>query len=162
MTLRPSTSLIAGTVLLCMTATASAQALLYGQNVNHDQARKALAAAITEAHKQNLQMTVTVVDTAGLLVAFERMDRTQNGRIAVSQGKAVTAVMYRRSTKLLQDGQASAGAELHLLTLPGLVAVEGGLPFVVDGKVIGAIGVSGGSAEQDGLVARVGIESLTK
>lgn len=162
MTLRPPASLVVGTVFLCMTAAVSAQTLLYGQNLNHGQARKALAAAIAEAHKQNLQMAVTVVDTAGLLVAFERMDQTQNGSIAVSQGKAATAAMYRRSTKLLQDGLASAGAGLRLLTLPGLVAVEGGLPFVVDGKVVGAIGVSGGSAEQDGLVAKVGIESLTK
>jgi glc operon protein GlcG len=101
-------------------------------------------------------MAVAVVDNAGLLVAFERMDNTQTGSIAVSQDKAASAALYRRSTKVFQDALAGGGAGLRILTLRGANAVEGGLPLVVDGKIIGAIGVSGGSAEQDGVVAKAG------
>jgi glc operon protein GlcG len=96
------------------------------------------------------------VDNAGQLVAFERMDNTQTGSIGVSQDKAVSAAMYRRPTKAFQDALAGGGAGLRVLTLRNANAVEGGLPLVADGKIIGAIGVSGGSAEQDGVVAKAG------
>jgi uncharacterized protein GlcG (DUF336 family) len=74
--------------------------------------------------------------------------------------KAVSAALYRRSTKVFQDALAGGGAGLRILTLRGANAVEGGLPIVVDGKIIGAIGVSGGSAEQDGVVAKAGLDGL--
>ncbi len=105
-------------------------------------------------------MAVAVVDTAGQLVAFERMDGTQYGSVAVSQDKAVSAALFRRPTKAFQDAVAGGGAGLRVLTLRGANAVEGGLPIVVDGKIIGAIGVSGGSAEQDGGVAKAGLDGL--
>ena len=149
--------------LLCgLAGTAAAQVPQYGANVNHDQARKAVAAAIADARKQNLPMAVAVVDTAGQLVAFERMDNTQTASVAVAQDKAVSAAMYRRPTKVFQDAVAGGGAGLRVLTLRNANAVEGGLPLVVDGKIIGAIGVSGGSAEQDGVVAKAGIDGLAK
>jgi glc operon protein GlcG len=157
MTFKPFTAFMAGAALCCLMGAAQAQTVpQYGNSVNHEQARKALAAAVAEARKQNLPMAVAVVDNAGLLVAFERMDNTQTGSIAVSQDKAASAALYRRSTKVFQDALAGGGAGLRILTLRGANAVEGGLPLVVDGKIIGAIGVSGGSAEQDSVVAKAG------
>jgi glc operon protein GlcG len=161
MTIQKFTSLFAGAALCCLMAAAQAQPVpQYGANVNYEQARKALAAAVAEARKQNLPMAVAVVDTAGQLVAFERMDNTQTGSIGVSQDKAVSAAMYRRPTKAFQDALAGGGAGLRVLTLRNANAVEGGLPLVADGKIIGAIGVSGGSAEQDGVVAKAGSDVL--
>ena len=117
---------------------------------------------MADARKQNIPMAVAIVDTAGLLVAFERMDNTQSGSIGVAQDKAVSAAMFRRSTKVFQDAVAGGGAGLRVLTLRGANAVEGGLPIIVDGKIIGGIGVSGGSAEQDGVVAKAGLDGLAK
>jgi len=139
---------------------AQAQVPQYGPNVTYDQARKALAGAIADARKQNLPMAIAVVDTAGQLVAFERMDNTQTASTAIAQDKAVSAAMYRRPTKVFQDGLAAGGAGLRLLTLRGAVAVEGGLPLTVDGKIIGAIGVSGGTPDQDGVVAKAGVDAM--
>ena len=95
-------------------------------------------------------------------MAFERMDNTQIGSVAVAQDKAASAALYRRSTKVFQDALAGGGAGLRVLTLRGAYAVEGGLPIVVDGKIIGGVGVSGGSAEQDGVVAKAGLDGLAK
>jgi glc operon protein GlcG len=160
MRLQHLTSIVVCTALCCLASLAHAQVPQYGANVNHEQARKALAAAVVEARKQNLPMAIAVVDTAGQLMAFERMDNTQFGSIAVSQDKAVSAAIYRRSTKVFQDAVAGGGAGLRVLTLRGANAVEGGIPLTADGKIIGAIGVSGGSAEQDGVVAKAGLDGL--
>jgi glc operon protein GlcG len=154
--------LLAGITLASLVATASAQVPQYGANVNHEQARKALAAAVAEARKMNLPMAVAVVDNAGQLVAFERMDNTQTGSIAVSQDKAQSAAMFRRPTKAFQDVVAGGGAGLRILTLRGANAVEGGLPIVIDGKIIGGLGVSGGTSDEDGLVAKAGLAGLAK
>jgi uncharacterized protein GlcG (DUF336 family) len=105
-------------------------------------------------------MAVAVVDNAGQLVAFERMDNTQTASVQVSQDKAVSAAMYRRPTKAFQDVLAAGGAGWRVLTLRNANAVEGGVPLVVDGKIIGAIGVSGGSSDQDGVVAKAGVDGL--
>ncbi len=142
--------------------TAQAQVPQYGNNINLEQARKALQAALAEARKQNLPMAVAVVDTAGQLVAYERMDNTQTGSIATSQAKGVSAAMYRRPTKAFQDVLAAGGAGLRILTLPNANAVEGGVPLTIDGKIIGAIGVSGGTSDQDGVVAKAGVDALGK
>ena len=139
---------------------AQAQVPQYGPNVSYEQAKKTVAGAIAEARKQNLPMAVAVVDTAGQLVAFERMDNTQTASTAVAQDKAVSAAMYRRPSKAFQDLVAGGGVGLRVLTLRGAVAVEGGLPLTVDGKIVGAIGVSGGSSEQDGAVAKAGVDAL--
>ena len=159
---RSIASFFAVLALLFLSGTAQAQAPVpqYGTNVTHEQARKAIAAAVVEARKQNLPMAIAVVDTAGLLVAFERMDSTQYGSVAVSQDKASSAALYRRPTKVFQDVLAAGGAGLRVLTLRGANAVEGGVPLMTDGKIIGAIGVSGGSAEQDGVVAKAGIDGM--
>jgi glc operon protein GlcG len=154
------TSALAATVLWCFASAAQAQVPQYGANVNHEQARKAIAGAVADARKQNLPMAIAVVDTAGQLVAFERMDNTQFGSIAVSQDKAASAALYRRPTKVFQDALAAGGAGLRILTLRGANAVEGGIPLIIDGKIMGAIGVSGGSAEQDGVVAKAGLDAM--
>ncbi len=156
------TSLLAATALWSLVSAAQAQVPQYGANINYDQAHKAMVAAMADARKQNIPMAVAIVDTAGLLVAFERMDNTQSGSIGVAQDKAVSAAMFRRSTKVFQDAVAGGGAGLRVLTLRGANAVEGGLPIIVDGKIIGGIGVSGGSAEQDGVVAKAGLDGLAK
>jgi uncharacterized protein GlcG (DUF336 family) len=127
-----------------------------------DQANRVVAASLGEARKLNLSLAVAVVDSSGQLVAFERMDNTFPGAIAVSQDKAQSAALFRRPTKAFQDALAGGGAGLRVLTLRGANAVEGGIPLVVDGKVVGAVGVSGGSAEQDGAVAKAGVDSLAK
>lgn len=155
-------SLVAGTALYCLASLAHAQVPQYGTNVTHEQARKALAAALVEARSLNLPMAVAVVDTAGMLVAFERMDNTQTASVAVAQDKAVSAAMYRRPTKVFQDVLAAGGVGLRVLTLRGANAVEGGVPILVDGKIIGAMGVSGGTADQDGVVAKAGVDGLAK
>ena len=134
----------------------------YGPSISHEQARKVIAGAVADARKQNLPMAIAIVDTAGQLVAFERMDNTQTASTAVAQDKAVSAAMYRRPSKVFQDLVAGGGVGLRVLTLRGAVAAEGGVPLMVDGKIIGAIGVSGGSSEQDGVVAKAGIDALAK
>jgi glc operon protein GlcG len=141
---------------------AQAQTASYGSNIVLEQANRAVAASLAEARKLNLNMAIAVVDTAGQLITFSRMDNTQTGSIGVSQDKASSAAMFRRPTKAFQDAVAGGGAGLRVLTLRGANAVEGGVPLVVDGKIIGAIGVSGGSAEQDGVVAKAGVDVLVK
>ena len=154
-------TLIAVTALACAPLSAQAQVPQYGANVNLEQALKALNAAVAEIRKQNLPpMAVAVVDTAGLLVAFERMDNTQTGSVMVAQDKAVSAAMFRRSTKVFQDLVAGGGAGTRILGLRGASPVEGGLPLTVDGKIVGGIGLSGGSSEQDGVAAKAGVDAL--
>ena len=153
---------IAAATLAFVAVTAHAQVPQYGPSISHEQARKAIAGAVADARKQNLPMAIAIVDTAGQLVAFERMDNTQTASTAVAQDKAVSAAMYRRPSKVFQDLVAGGGVGLRVLTLRGAVAAEGGVPLMVDGKIIGAIGVSGGSSEQDGVVAKAGIDALAK
>lgn len=132
----------------------------YGENVSLEQARRAIAAAVAEASRTNVPMAISVVDTSGNLVAFEKMDNTQTASILVAQNKAVSAAMYRRPTKAFQDALAAGGANLRILTLPHASAVEGGVPLTEGGRVIGAIGVSGGSPDQDSAVAAGGVMGL--
>ena len=152
--------LVAGAAVSLLSSGALAQVPQYGPNVSNEQAHKAVVSAMAEARKQGLPMAVAVVDNAGQLVLFERMDNTQTGSIAVSQDKAISAAMFRRPTKAFQDAVAGGGAGLRVLTLRGANAVEGGVPIVIDGKIVGGLGVSSGSAEQDGSVAKAGIDGL--
>lgn len=158
----PIFSWLVGAALCGLMGLAQAQVPQYGANVTLEQARKVLAAAVADSRKQNLPMAVAVVDTAGQLVAFERMDNTQTASTFVAQDKAASAAMFRRPTKAFQDAVASGGAGLRVLGLRGASPVEGGLPIVVDGKIIGGIGVSGGTSEQDGVVAKAGLDALAK
>lgn len=128
----------------------------YGLSVTPDVAKRAAAAAIVEGRKEGLQMAVAIVDTGGYLVYFERMPDTQVGSVDVAIGKAKSAALFRRPTKVFQDGVAAGGAGIRFLGLTGAVPVEGGVPLVVNGKVIGAVGASGGTSDQDGRVANAG------
>jgi glc operon protein GlcG len=137
-----------------------AQIPQYGSNVTLEQAQKAIVAANAEARKNGWPMAITVVDTAGQLVAFERMDNTQTGSVLISQDKAVSAAMLRRPTKVIQDAVAAGGAGLRFLGLRHASPIEGGLPLVMNGKIIGGIGVSGAASDQDGVVAKAGADTI--
>ena len=136
--------------------------LPYGVSISPEAAKTAAAAAIAEARKNNWAMAVAVVDTGGYLVYFERMPDTQLGSVQIAIEKAKSAALFRRPTKSFQDTVAGGGAGLRILGLTGAVPVEGGIPLVVDGKLIGAIGASGGSSDQDGRTAQAGASTVSK
>lgn len=134
----------------------------YGAPISLDVAHKAIAAAAADAKKRNWKMAISVVDPSGNLIAHATLDGTQYGSIAISQAKARTAAQFRRPSKVFADGiNGGSPATLSLLALNAGAASEGGMPIVVDGKLIGAIGVSGGTAPQDGVVAKVGLDAAT-
>jgi glc operon protein GlcG len=132
----------------------------YGLAITLDDAKKAAAPALAEARKNNWTMCVAVVDTAGNLVYFERMDATQTGSVAVAMAKARSAALFKRSTKMFQDALAAGGDGLRFLKLENAVPIEGGVPLVMDGKIVGAIGLSGGTSPQDGQCAQAGASAL--
>ena len=150
-------SRFAATAFVLATFGASAQVVPYGAPIDLDTAKKVAAA---EARKHNLLMAVAVTDAAGDLVYFEKMDGAQTGSVRVAQGKARSAAIYRRPTKVFQDILAGGGDGLRILGLEGAVPLDGGIPLVVGGKVVGAIGASGGSSAQDGQVAQAGAAAL--
>jgi uncharacterized protein GlcG (DUF336 family) len=125
-----------------------------------DAAKKVAAPALAEASRNNWAMAVAVVDGAGDLVYFERMDATQSGSVVVAIDKARSAARFKRPTKAFQDMLAAGGEGWRVLGLHGAVPVEGGVPIVIDGKIVGAIGVSGGTSPQDGQCARAGVEAM--
>jgi glc operon protein GlcG len=141
---------------LAVRAQAPAAPPAYGLGISFDAAKKALAAAEAEAKKNNWPVAIAIVDSAGQLAAFSKIDNTQHASVEIAIGKATTANNLRRSTKALQDVIAQGGGGLRLLAVPGLMPLEGGVPIVVDGKIIGAIGVSGVTSEQDAQVAMAG------
>jgi len=126
-----------------------------------DDAKKAAAAALAEAGKNSWAMAVAIVDTGANLVYFEKMDGTQTGSVAVAIAKARSAALFKRSTKTFQDTLAAGGEGLRVLRLENAVPVEGGIPLAVDGKIVGAIGLSGGTSQQDGVCAQAGANALT-
>ncbi|MDY6982369.1 MAG: heme-binding protein [Pseudomonadota bacterium] len=153
------------TALLTLTAlvlgfSCAAQAQSYGPNVTLVQAKTVLAAAEAEAAAQNWNVAIAVVDTAGNLVAFVKRDDTQTASVDVAQDKARSAAIYKRATKAFQDNVASGGVGLRVMTLDGVVAAEGGVPLLVNGAIVGAVGVSGVTSEQDGMVAAAGAAAL--
>ena len=129
----------------------------YGSPVSLETAKKIAVPAIAEARKNQWTMVVAIVDTAGDLVYFERMDDTQVGSVEVAISKARSAARFKRPTKAFQDALAAGGEGWRILALSCAVAVEGGLPLVSGGKIVGAIGVSGGTSAQDGQVAAAGV-----
>jgi uncharacterized protein GlcG (DUF336 family) len=140
---------------------ANAQApVAYGPAVGVETARKLAAATIAEARKNNWTVAVAIVDTAGDLVFFERMDNTQSGSMVVAQDKARTAARFKRPTKVFEE--ALAGGRHAILGLTGVIPVEGGIPIVIDGKIVGGVGVSGATSAQDSQCAQVGLDSLGK
>ena len=141
--------------------TPAAGPMPYGPSITLEAAKKAVAAAEAEAKKNNWWMAIAVVDTAGKLVAFERMDNTQMASIEIALGKATSANNLKRPTKVLQDALAAGGAGVRFLALPGALPIEGGIPIVADGKIIGAIGVSGAASAEDAVCATAGAAAAT-
>jgi uncharacterized protein GlcG (DUF336 family) len=132
----------------------------YGPPVSVEAAKKAAAAALAEAAKNHWNMAVAIVDPNGTLIYYEKMDNTQLGSANVSINKARSAALYKRPSKAFQDALASGGAGLRVLGLEGAVPVEGGIPLLADGKIIGAIGVSGDTSEHDGVCATAGAATI--
>jgi uncharacterized protein GlcG (DUF336 family) len=132
----------------------------YGLAITLDNAKKAAAPALAEARKNNWTMAVAIVDSGGDLVYFEKMDATQTGSVTVAIAKARSAALFKRPTKAFQDTLAGGGDGLRVLGLANAVPVDGGIPLVVDGKIVGAIGLSGGTSQQDGQCAQAGANAL--
>jgi uncharacterized protein GlcG (DUF336 family) len=136
------------------------QTMSYGTPITVDAAKTAAAPAVAEARKNQWNMAIAIVDTAGDLVYFERMDDTQVGSVNVAIDKARSAARFKRPTKAFQDALAAGGEGLRILALQGAVPVDGGVPLSIGGRVVGAIGVSGGTSAQDGQVAAAGVAAL--
>ena len=134
----------------------------YGPPINLESAKKAIAAAESEAKKNGWPMAIAVVDTAGQLLAFERMDNTQVASLDIAIAKAKTANNLKRPTKALQDVIAKGGDSLRLLAVKDVLPIEGGVPIMVDGWVVGAIGVSGMASNQDAECAAAGAAAAAK
>ena len=131
---------------------------LQKKSLSLEDARKAAAAAAAEAKKNNWNMAIAVVDDAGQLIYFERIDETQIGSIDIAIGKARTAAYFKRPTKALED--AINAGQHAIMTFPNTLPREGGLPIFADGKCIGAIGASGGKSSEDAQVAKAGADAL--
>ena len=125
----------------------------YGPPISLERAQAAIAAAVAEAKKHNWKLNVAVVDSGTNLVAFQRMDGAQLASIVVAEHKARAAAAFRRETRVWEDG-IQLKQNYYTLTLDGVIASRGGIPLVVEGKLIGAIGCSGGTGSQDEVVCK--------
>jgi uncharacterized protein GlcG (DUF336 family) len=121
----------------------------YGAPITLEEAKKPATAALAEAAKNKWSMAVAIVDPGGNLVYYEKMDNTQLASANIAIDKARAAAAFKRPTKAMQDALAAGGTGLRTLRLQGAMPVEGGNPLIVDGKIVGAIGVSGDSSEHD-------------
>ena len=133
---------------------------LYGDPISLDQAKAVMEAAESEAAREGWPMVIAIVDSGANLLMLHRMDQAQLGSVLVAQQKAETAARYRRPTKAFQDVLAEGGVGMRLLGMSNLIPLEGGLPLILNGRVVGAIGVSGMQSAQDAQVARAGLVVL--
>ena len=152
-----SIALAAG--LIATTAVAQTGPAPYGAPITLEQAKKAMVAAEAEARKNNWPVVISIVDGGGHLVMLQRME-AQTASVEIATGKATTSAALRRPTKALEDGLAAGGAGLRILSVRSVTALQGGVPIVLDGKIIGAIGVSGVTAAQDEVVAMAGAAAV--
>jgi glc operon protein GlcG len=152
----------AAVLVLCLAAPASVLAqsapVPYGAPITTEMAKKVAAAALAEARKNGWNVAAAVVEPGGVLVYFERVENTQNGSTEASIEKARTSAAFRRPSKAFED--VVLGGKVNYTKLPGATPLEGGLPIVVDGKLVGAIGISGATSAQDGICAKAGVDSL--
>ena len=132
----------------------------YGAPVSLENAKKAADLAVAEAHKNNWNIAVAIVNPDGGLIYFEKLDNTQNASGQVAINKAKSAAIYKRPTKAFEDQLAAGGDGVRVLRLEGAIPVEGGVPLVMDGKIVGAIGVSGATSAQDLQCANAGAQGL--
>jgi len=133
--------------------------IFYGTPIGIDGAKRIMAAAEAEATRNNWTMAIVVLDSTGHIVIMEKLDNTQYGSIAVAEDKARSALDFKRPTKVFEDLVAQGGLGLRTLGLHGASPLEGGLPIIRDGKIVAAIGVSGGTSAQDGQVAKAGADA---
>jgi glc operon protein GlcG len=153
----------AAAAMFALGALASAVAQMpnpYGPAISIENAKKAAAPALAEAAKNKWTVAVAIVDPGGNLVYYEKMDNTQIGSANVAIDKARSAALFKRPTKALQDTLAAGGEGLRILRVQGAVPVEGGIPLVIEGKIVGAIGVSGATSAQDAQCAKAGADTV--
>jgi glc operon protein GlcG len=147
-------------IALCAAGAVAQMPNPYGPPIGAEAAKKVAAAALAEARKNNWNEIVAIVDPAGVLVYFEKIDDAQLGSSQVAINKARSAALFKRPTKAFQDALAAGGAGLRILGIEGAVPVEGGVPLIVEGKIIGAVGVSGDASDHDGQCAMAGAAVL--
>jgi uncharacterized protein GlcG (DUF336 family) len=132
----------------------------YGTPISLEQAKAVMAAAEAEARANGWPMVIAIVDSGGHLVMLHRLDQAQHGSVVIAQEKARCAVNFKRKTKALEDAVAQGGLNLRMLAAPGIMPLEGGVPLIAGGRIVGAIGVSGMRSDQDGQVAEAGANAL--
>jgi len=132
----------------------------YGPSIGIEGARKVMNAAEEEASKNNWPVVIAIIDTGGHIVMLHRRDDTQLSAIEIAEGKAKTALMFKRPSKVLDEAISSGGPGLRFLALKDITPLEGGLPIVFQGRIIGAIGVSGVLSSQDAQVAQAGLDAI--
>ena len=133
----------------------------YGLPISLARAQVVIQAAVAEARKRNWKMNVAVADSGGNLVAFQRMDGAMLASIQIAEHKARAAVTFRRPTKVFEDGVQLMHLN-YLLAFDGIIASRGGIPLIDQGKIIGAIGCSGGTDSQDEVVSEAGAAVINK
>lgn len=151
---------LVASLLLPVVASAQDTPPDYGGPIKLALAKKIVAAAEAEAAKHKWQVVITIVDSGANMVMLHRMDNAQLGSVDISQGKAKSAVKFRRPTKVFQDAVAESPANAVLLSADGLILFDGGHPIIQNGKIIGGIGVSGVTSAQDTVVALAALKAL--
>ena len=144
-------------IALFATAAAAQERPPYGPDVSLEQAKQIAAGAVAESKKNGWRMAIAVVDNHGFLVYFERMEDSQTSAVHLAIDKSRTAAMFRRPSKVFEDGVAKG--RVAILGLTGAMPIEGGLPILSGGKVIGGVGVSGANADQDAQAAAAGLKA---
>jgi len=132
----------------------------YGAPIGLEAAKKVMAAAEADAIKNNWGMAIAILDSTGHMVMLHKLDNTQYGSIAVAEDKGRSALYFRRPSKVFEDLVAQGGLGLRTLALRGASPLEGGIPLIQDGKIVGAIGVSGATSVQDGQAAKAGADAM--
>lgn len=158
-------SILSAFILLALTATAqntppTPPIVAYGENITLEAAKKIAADCEKFAAEKKWTIIVAIVDTGGNIVLLQKMDNTQIGSIDVAIAKAKTANAFKRPTKAFEDVIANGGSGLRILGIPGITPVEGGEPIMSNGKIIGALGISGMSSTQDGEVMKAGLAAV--
>lgn len=138
----------------------AARPLDYGAPLSLESAKRVMAAAEAEARANDWPMVIAIVDSGGHLVMLHSLDHAQHGSVLIAQEKARCAVNFKRPTKAFEDAVAEGGLNLRILAAPGMVPLEGGLPLISGGAIVGAIGVSGMRSTQDGQIAAAGAKAL--
>lgn len=149
--------LVVAAIAVALSSLAFAQRPDYGMAITAAQAKAAAAAAVAVMNENDWAMAVAVVDPSGNLVYFEKIDATQHASVTIAIEKARSAAAFKRPTKIFADALMNNAG---LATLPGVIGSEGGVPIVVDGRIIGALGCSGGTGQQDGVACNAGAAAL--